>query len=162
MTIVVRIGRLDDADAAVAVWQLANTARRGGWPVPVQHETRVRGYLADADSFLVVAEDGEELVGMALGMQALADDGTGPPLPGRCHISMVFVHPARWGQDLGKLLMRSLLTEGRRRGYVAFQLWTHADNRRAQSLYEGLGFRRSGREKDDDLGEAIVHYQLSR
>ena len=45
------------------------------------------------------------------------------------------------------------------RGYERAQLWTHADNARAQRLYERHGFRRTGREKDDDLGEWIVHYE---
>ena len=158
MTFVVRPGTSADAETAVAVWQLANVARRGGVPVPAEHKTRVHGYLDKSDSFLTVADDAETLVGMALGMQALDADGAGPPLPGLCHISMVFVHPDRWGEGIGKQLMRHLMREGSARGYLGFQLWTHADNHRAQRLYEGLGFRRSGREKDDDLGEPIVHY----
>jgi ribosomal protein S18 acetylase RimI-like enzyme len=100
------------------------------------------------------------LVGMALGMQALDDDGAGPGLRSLCHVSVVFVHPDRWGQGIGKVLMRRLLAEASDRGFVRYQLWTHADNQRAQRLYEGLGFRRSGRAKDDDLGERIVHYTL--
>jgi hypothetical protein len=36
------------------------------------------------------------------------------------------------------------------------QLWTHADNVRAQRLYERRAFRRSGREKADDLDGTIV------
>lgn len=163
MTPVVRTGGLADIDAAVAVWQLANTVRRGGNPVPASHEDRMRGYLAKTDSFLSVAEagDGAELVGMALGMQALDHDGAGPPIPGLCHISAVFVHPDRWGHRVGTMLMQSLLAEGRNRGYERFQLWTHADNERALRLYEGLGFARSGREQVDDLDELTVHYQLA-
>lgn len=122
----------------------------------------MRGYLTKGDSFFVVASSGGPLVGSALGMQALEDDGAGPPIPGLCHISMVFVQPSHWGRGIAKLLMRELMNEGRRRGYVAFQLWTQADNDRARSLYEGLGFRKSGREKDDDVGERVVHYQLAR
>jgi ribosomal protein S18 acetylase RimI-like enzyme len=160
MTTLVRAGEAADAEAAVAVWKLANTARRGGAPVPAPHEERVRAYLAKGDSLLAVADATGGLVGMALGMQALDDDGAGPPLPGRCHISMVFVHPDWWGQGVGKMLMRYLLHAGRDRGYLSYQLWTHAANHRAQRLYEGLGFRRSGREKDDDLDERIVHYEL--
>lgn len=159
MTTLVRAGTSADAEAAIEVWELANVARRGGLPVPAQHEARVHGYLKKADSFLAVADEGGTMVGMALGMQALDDDGAGPPLPGLCHISMVFVHPDHWGEGIGKLLMRHLLDAGLNRGYAGFQLWTHADNNRAQRLYEGLGFRRSGREKDDDLGERIVHYE---
>lgn len=120
----------------------------------------MRGYLAKSDAFLVVAEYAGALVGMALGMQARDQDGPGPPLAGRCHISMVFVHPDRWGHGVGKVLMRQLLVDARDRGYAICQLWTHADNERAQRLYEGLGFRRTGREKDDDLGERTVHYEL--
>ena len=40
------------------------------------------------------------------------------------------------------------------------QLWTHAGNERAQRLYERRGFGRSGREKLDDAGETIVHYEV--
>jgi hypothetical protein len=72
---IVRAGGPADYGAAVAVWQAANTARRGGEPGPSQHEFRVHGYG------------------------------------------------------------------------------------RGQRLYDGRGFRRSGREKDDDVGERIVHYK---
>jgi hypothetical protein len=54
--------------------------------------------------------------------------------------------------------VRHLLAQAFDRGFASFQLWTHADNERAQRLYEGLGFQRSGREKDDDLGERTVQY----
>ncbi len=50
------------------------------------------------------------------------------------------------------------LAEGRERGYSAFQLWTHADNSRAQRLYEGLQFVRPAGRMDDVSGERIVHY----
>src|SRR4051812_33390273 len=45
VAVTIRDGRPDDVEAAVAVWQVANTARRGGVPVPAEHEHRVRGYL---------------------------------------------------------------------------------------------------------------------
>jgi GNAT superfamily N-acetyltransferase len=120
----VRSGDPSDAAAAVAVWQLANTARRGGSAAPDQYHERVRGNLMKPDAFFAVAEDESSIVGMALGMQAL-------------------------------------LREGRARGFAHFQLWTQANNRRAQRLYEGIGFRRSGREKVDDLDELIVHYEYN-
>lgn len=120
---------------------------------------RVRGYAGKPDAFMIVADDAGEVVGMAVGMQGLADDGAGPPVAGLCHISMVFVAPGRWGQGIGGLLVAAVLNEARSRSYDRTQLWTHADNARAQHLYEGHGFRRSGREKDDDFGERIVHYE---
>jgi hypothetical protein len=51
------------------------------------------------------------------------------------------------------------MAEARARGYARVQLWTHASNLRAHRLSEGRGFGLSGRERDDDLGERIVHYQ---
>ena len=75
-------------------------------------------------------------------------------------ISMVFVDPDRWGEGIAKRLMRHLFAQAQERGYERYQLWTQAENHRAQALYEGLGFGPSGREKDDDLGERTVHYEL--
>jgi len=157
--VVVRPGGGPDLDPAVAVWQASNTARRGGLPGPAEHEARVRGHAGKPDAFLLVADDGGEVVGMAVGMKGLADDGAGPPVPGLCHVSTVFVAPNRWGEGIGGRIVDAVLAEARARGYERAQLWTHADNARAQRLYEGRDFQRSGREKDDDLGERIVHYQ---
>src|SRR5262245_58823394 len=105
---VIRRGEPADVTSAVAVWRAANTARRRGRPVSPEHEARVRGYVSKPDAFLVVADDGE-IVGMALGMQGLADDGAGPPLPGLCHVAMVFVAPDRWGEGIGGSLVDALL-----------------------------------------------------
>jgi len=118
-----------------------------------------RSLLRGDDAFLVVAGDRSAIVGMALGMQGLADDGAGPPVPGLCHISLVFVLPARWGRGIGGRIVDAIVVEARSRGYGRAQLWTHAGNLRAQRLYESHGFRRSGREEDDDLGERIVRYE---
>jgi ribosomal protein S18 acetylase RimI-like enzyme len=120
---------------------------------------RVRRYIEQSDASLLVAEDAGQVVGMAVSMQGLADDGAGPPVPGLCHIAMVFVAPERWGAGIGGLLLDELLAQARSRGYEWAQLWTHADNPRAQRLYEGRGFRRTGRQLLDDLGEVIVHYR---
>lgn len=115
------------------MWLTANTARRGGEPVAAQHELRVRGYADKPDAFLVVADDAGEVTGMALGMQACADDGAGPPVSGLCHIAMVFVAPDRWGEGVGGQLVDAVLAEARDRGYDRAQLWTHVDNGRGAS-----------------------------
>ena len=119
---------------------------------------RVRGY-EDADGFFfVVAEDEGEVVGGVIGMQARADDGRGPAEAGLCHVSMVFVAPDRWGRGVGARLLEILKVEARARGYDRVQLWTDADNDRAQGLFEWAGLRRTGREKVDDAGTPTVHY----
>ena len=158
-TLAVRLGGPADVDAAVAVWRTANTARRGGRPIPAEHDERIRRFARTPDAFLIVAADAGEVVGMALGLQGLDADGAGPPLPGLCHVSAVFVAPDRWGRGIGGPVVGAVLAEAWSRGCDRVQLWTHADNTRARRLDEGRGFLPSGRELDDDLGERIVHYQ---
>jgi ribosomal protein S18 acetylase RimI-like enzyme len=156
---IVRPGGPEDSEAAVQVWRLSNSARRAGRPNPPGHEERVRGSTRKPDAILFVADDQGAIVGMALAMQGLADDGAGPPIPGLCFLSMVFVLPDHWGRGIGVNLVRAILSGAHARGYDRVQLWTHADNRRAQRLYERLGFLRAGREKDDDTGARIVLYE---
>ena len=157
--VLIRPGNADDFEAAIAVWREANLARRGGRPIAASHEERVRSYSNIPDAFLLVADDGGDVVGMGVGMQGLEDDGLGPPIEGLCHISMVFVSPDRWGQRIGTNIMTSLLEEARSRAYKRAQLWTHADNDRAKRLYERHAFKLSGRQKPDDSGDLIVHYE---
>jgi len=155
---VIRHGEPADFEPAVAVWLAAHSARRQGSTPGAEQATRVRRRVSDPGAFLLVAEDAGDVVGMALGTQGLADDGSGPPVRGLCHVSMVFVAPAYWGRGMGGRLVDPLLPEARSRGYDWTQLWTQVDNARARRLYEGRGFVPSGREKDE-FGERIVHYQ---
>jgi GNAT superfamily N-acetyltransferase len=96
---------------------------------------------------------------MAIVLQALDQDGaSSEPLPGLAHVSMVAVRPDRWGQGLGAVVLELAQLEARKRGYLRAQLWTHETNRRAQRLYERLGWVASGRTKIDDHDELIRHY----
>lgn len=158
-TLVLRSGLPQDFDAAIAVWRAASAARRGGRPPSPEREAQVTGQVRKPDAFLVVADDGAGVVGMAVGVQGLADDGAGPPSAGLCFVSMVYVAPDRWGEGIGGRTLDALLAQARSRCYDRTQLWTYANNRRARRLYEGRGFRRSGREQDDDRGERIIQYE---
>ncbi len=99
------------------------------------------------------------VVGTILGVPGLDRDGAGPPVPGLLHISLLSVAPDRWGQRIGRMLVDQVLARASTRGYEQAQLWTHADNLRANRLYKSMGFRRSGRVKIDDWGELLVHYR---
>jgi ribosomal protein S18 acetylase RimI-like enzyme len=154
----IRQGGPADVEPAIAVWVAANEARREGVPPRPEHEARARGHVDNPDAVLFVADDAGEVVGMALGEQALSDDGRGPPVEGLCHVSMVFVAPDRWDEGLGGRLVDTLLEEVREKGFQAAQLWTQTDNARARRLYERRGFMPSGREKDES-GERIMHYR---
>jgi len=99
------------------------------------------------------------VVGTILGVQGLDQDGAGPPVPGLLHLSLLSVAPDRWGQRIGRLLVDEVLDRASARGFEQAQLWTHADNLRANRLYKAIGFRRSGRVRIDDWGELLVHYR---
>ena len=154
----IRRGEPADVEPAVGVWFAANSARREGLPPQPEQEARARDHVSNPRAFLLVADVAGEVVGMALGEQALSKDGAGPPVKGLCHVSMVFVAPTYWGRGIGGRLVDALLPEARSRGYNRAQLWTQFDNVRARRLYEGRGFVPSGSEKDE-FGERIVHYQ---
>jgi len=152
-----------DTAAAVAVWEAA-IAGRSGRPVAAERRVGTVQALSHPDGFPVVAVEGGddgEVIGMALGTQALADDGAGPPVPGHCHVAAVFVRPDRWGGGIGGRLVDAVLAEAAARGYRTAQLWTQADNERALRLYASRGFVRSGRSMTLD-GELIVHLTVDR
>ncbi len=129
--LIIRSGLPSDHDAAIAVWRTANIVRRGGRPPSAQREAAVRGSVDKPDAFMVIAEEAGEVVGMAVGMQGLDADGAGPPIPGYCHITAVFVAPYRWGKGIGGRTVDAVLAEARARNYDYVRLWTHADNERA-------------------------------
>jgi ribosomal protein S18 acetylase RimI-like enzyme len=157
--VLIRPGTRVDAEPAIAVWQAAYDAARGGPGVADPHTQRVREFLGEPDAFLVVADDEPDIVGMGVGTQGRADGGAGPPVPGLLHISMLFVHPRRWGHGLGGTLLDTLLDEGRLRAYDRAEVWAHLDNVRAQRLYESHGFAPTGRERPDIAGDVITAYR---
>ena len=178
-----------DVEAAVALWTMSHVARRNGRPLPEAHIRSARLRMAAPGALLLLArcpDDGQPgirvdppvdppagppagpapaqlppgaVVGTILGLQGLAQDGAGPPVPGLLHLSLLSVAPDRWGQRIGRLLVEQSLARAEVRGYEQVQLWTHADNLRANRLYKSMGFRRSGRVRIDDWGELVVHYR---
>jgi hypothetical protein len=72
---IIRRGEPADFEPAVAVWLADNSARRKGSKPGAEQATRVRHRVSDPGAFLLVAEETGDVVGMALGMQGLADDG---------------------------------------------------------------------------------------
>ena len=99
------------------------------------------------------------IIGTIMGVQGRDEDGAGPPVAGLIHISLLSVAPDRWGQHIGRLLVEETINRAVARGFDKAQLWTHADNLRANRLYKAMGFRRSGRVRVDDWGELLVHYR---
>ena len=115
----------------------------------------LRERFARDDVWVLVADDDGAVVGVAQGAPARQDGGAGPVVPGRCHLSMVFVRPDRWGEGIGSRLVDSAVAVAAGLGYDTVQLYTHEDNHRAQRLYVNRGFERDGDVRDDAWGEPV-------
>jgi 8-oxo-dGTP pyrophosphatase MutT (NUDIX family)/GNAT superfamily N-acetyltransferase len=146
----------DDATEVVTLWRAADGARRKriglatrlDWEPPLTRPGVFGVGLFDPD-----------LVAMAVAMPALEDDARSQHnVPGLAHISTVATAPPRWGEGLGRRVMRAISLQAIRRGFARVQLWTHDTNNPARQLYEREGFVRSGRERPEHLGEHIVHF----
>ena len=168
----VREAETREVDAAVTLWTLSHVVRRNGRPLPEAHIASAHDRMAAPDALLLLAHDDSEpepdsaddketpaVIGTILGIQGRDQDGAGPSVPGLIHISLLSVAPERWGQHVGRLLVEQVLARASARGFDQAQLWTHADNLRANRLYKAMGFRRSGRVRVDDWGELLVHYR---
>jgi GNAT superfamily N-acetyltransferase len=151
VTILIRLGEAADADAALAVYERSNLARRKGvWPNRSGRVEQVREHLGRPDSWFLLALDDTVPVGMASAEPARGEDGAGPVIPGACFVNLLFVVPERWGEGIGGAILDAVLAEAKRRGYSQAYLWTHEDNERSQRLYRGRGFSPTGRTMDGE------------
>jgi ribosomal protein S18 acetylase RimI-like enzyme len=122
---------------------------------------RVEEKLAEAAACLVVVCDDGAVAGMALAEPHRSQDGHGPVVIDRGHVSMVFVAPARWGSGIGRELLDALHRQMREHGYSSASVWTRASNERARRLYVGRGYDLTGHVKRMAGGEEIVRYELA-
>jgi len=154
VTVEVRIARIDEHEAAIAVWAAADTARRHE-PPPAEVPDTLRQRFARDDVWLLVAVDDGQVVGVTQGWPAREDDGAGAAVPGRSHLSLVFVDPRRWGEGIGGLLVDAALEHARELGHDTVQLFTHQDNDRARALYTSRGFTHDGVVQSDAWGNLL-------
>jgi GNAT superfamily N-acetyltransferase len=113
-----------------------------------------RGWAADRDHALLVADDGRTLLGYALlhlgapdGDQeaAVLRDATGSSGP-YVELSKIYAHPLAQGTSSSSALMRGAIEAARtlagEHGHAALPLWlgTNGQNARAQAFYRKHGF----------------------
>jgi ribosome-associated protein YbcJ (S4-like RNA binding protein)/GNAT superfamily N-acetyltransferase len=122
----------------------AAQAARGRRP-SADRLARVRQKLEDG---LVFADD--QLRGFALGEPGRADDGSGEPVPGLLHLSMVFVHPDHQRQGVGAQLVEGLADLAWEKGYREVSVWTTTPG-----FYEACGLERTGRTQEVEAGIAV-------
>ncbi|WP_329249177.1 GNAT family N-acetyltransferase [Actinoallomurus sp. NBC_01490] len=153
-----RLAESTDHDDAVAVWRAANVAR--GRPPEAARVDRVRAKLGEPDAIVIVAVASGRVCGMLLAEPGRDLDGRGARVDGLCHISMVFVHPGRQGQGIGRLLLERLRTHMAALAGTRLQVWTGSGNERARRLYRRAGFAPSGRTALLEPGRTIEQFVL--
>jgi len=130
-------------------------------PAPPSPETRerlARLYDDDDAAWILLAEDGEEIVGLvSLSMTTGADARV--PDPGTVYLWQMFVRHDRQGSGLAGALMDRVFEEARRRGFERMVLWTPAGAARARRFYEREGWTLTGEEDpDSSFGLPLVQY----
>ena len=149
----------DDYETIADLWFRAQAARRPGSFVTIRDaRTFVAARAVQPNAWFILAREAAHTVGIAYLAPGRANDGAGRPVRGLMHLSTIAVEPSQWGRGLGTEIVGHVLDLARERGYRRVEFWMHADNLRAQRLYERLGCVRSGREKRDIRGESIVQY----
>jgi acetyltransferase len=94
--------------------------------------------LNDNDRVLVVAERGDEIVGMAQIARSSADNARH-----RAEVQRVAVAADARGVGVGRLVMEAVEGEARKRGLTLLWLTTHADTD-ACAFYEAVGYTQLG------------------
>ena len=94
--------------------------------------------LNENDRVLVVAERGGEIVGMAQLARSSADNARH-----RAEVQRVAVATDARGAGVGKLVMRAVEDEAKKRGLTLLWLTTHADTD-ACAFYEAVGYTQLG------------------
>ena len=147
----VRAATADDARRITEIILAVGWSREGE---PDPSESRWREVLADDDWWVGVADEDEQVVGVATVKPA-------PGLAGVGHITYLAVAPEYSGRGAGRALLAAAADEMRRRHYERARLRVAVANGHARRFYERNGWRDSGRRKfDEELGFDLADYEL--
>jgi GNAT superfamily N-acetyltransferase len=124
---------LDELSREQAGWRVFRP--RGG--VRAEMEARYRRALADPRAELLVAEDGPEVVGMAL---AMVDVPSHFSDEAAVDLSSVVVRASHRGRGIGRALASAAARFARERGVGTMVLRTFARNQGALAFWSRLGF----------------------
>ena len=102
---------------------------------------RLRAHLASPDDVLLVAQRGDEIVGLAALHVSIALEYDG--LAGK--LSAIVVDERARSQGVGRQLVAAVEAEARRRGCVLLFLTTAERRAGAHAFYRSVGFEETGR-----------------
>lgn len=95
--------------------------------------------FADPVQRIRVAQTDGTIVGTCAWTQARGSHGVGPLLPGRAHVSAVFVDPRYWRKGIAATLVADALTAMTEAGFTSVQLWT-PERAPARKFYDAGGW----------------------
>jgi ribosomal protein S18 acetylase RimI-like enzyme len=143
-----------DVDDAIGVWLSAN--RSGA----ADHRDSLAQWSQQDGARLFVARSADgRLAGMLLSLEGREEDGAGPVVEGLRHITGVAVRPELQGQGIGRRLVLAAIADAEESGSDRLTLWTETTNRRAQRLFQSVGFRPTGRVEQGPYEAAMVLFE---
>ena len=104
-----------------------------------QEEAFLRGRIAEEREAMLVAYDGDNLVGAC----SLMSMGPRFRYRHRCGVAIA-LYKAYWGRGIGRTMLTRLLEIAKELGYEQAELDAISENEAALSLYESMGFVKYG------------------
>lgn len=104
------------------------------FPIPWSKQAFLYELLTNEYALYLAARENGQVCGY-VGMWLVTDEG---------HITNLAVHPAYRRRGIGRLLLKNLIKEGKKRGLRRLTLEVRCSNLVAQSLYMELGFTKAG------------------
>lgn len=161
MNVTIRVARNGDSKGMgivhVRAWQ---AAYRGvmtddyldGLSIEERAAMWERAISAPAGPHVLVAAVGDEVIGFAsFGAEPNQLDSSGVG-----ELFAINLEPARWGNGIGRLLLRKATDSLRSMGFREAVLWVVTTNFRARSLYESEGWTDDEAVRSEDVLRAIV------
>jgi GNAT superfamily N-acetyltransferase len=115
--------------------------------------------FADPVQRIRVVEIDGVIVGTCAWTQARGTHGVGPLLPGRAHVSAVFVDPRHWRKGIAATLVDDALAAMADAGFASVQLWT-PESAPARSFYDAGGWTLTNRTQHmPEMNLPLVMYE---
>lgn len=141
----IELARVEDARAIaevhVASWQ---AAYRGLLPEGylaslsiAEREARWRRDIESGQAWVLVVRARE---GQVLGLAAYGASRDDDAPAQRGELQAIYLHPAHWGQGMGRALCRAALQDLAKKEFTSAGLWVIEGNDRAIRFYERVGF----------------------